>query len=84
MAAPQFDTYEAAHAAIAAGASDGHRLVVVAFVDRWAPPAYATAAALDTMRARGEVAAFASIFLIDTTEERCARALIALSHPARL
>ena len=67
--APQFDAAAAAHQA-ASGAGGGQHLVVVAFVDRWAPPAYATAVALDALRSSGAVSAFASIFIVDATAER--------------
>ena len=66
---PHFDPYAAAADAVRGGASSGHRLVVVAFIDRWAPHAYATAMALDALRTGGDIA-FASIFIIDALADR--------------
>ena len=70
---PTFDTFAAAVEALRSGGSgygEPPRLNVVAFCDKWQPPALATASALETVRAEGAVQAFASIFLIDATAER--------------
>ena len=67
---PQFESYAAAVEAVRAGAAGGHRLVVLAFVDRWSPPAIATAAALEVVRLGGHVQAYASVFIVDATAER--------------
>ena len=70
---PTFDTFAAAVEALrSGGGGNGQppRLNVVAFCDKWQPPALATASALETVRAEGAVQAFASIFLIDATAER--------------
>ncbi len=60
-------------AAIAASgnvaAQRASRLVVVAWIDRWAPPAQALASALEAMRMGGEVP-FAQIFVLDAAAER--------------
>ena len=83
--APHFDSYAAVADALRAGASGGHRLVVVAFIDRWAPPAYSTAAALEAVRASGDVTAFASVFIIDASvESTAAHEAGVLSTPALL
>ena len=77
------DSYATAVDALRAGG--GHRLVVVAFVDQWAPPAHATAAALNTIQHGGHVHAFASIFVVDATSERdAAHGHGVLSTPAIL
>ena len=83
--APHFDSYAAVADALRAGASGGHRLVVVAFIDRWAPPAYSTAAALEAVRASGDVTAFASVFIVDASvESTAAHEAGVLSTPALL
>ena len=45
------------------------RLTVVCYADPWAPPAMATAAAMETVRMGGEVAAIANLFNINASEE---------------
>ena len=60
-------------AAIAQGSAEAARsprLTVVCFADDWAPPALATAAALEAVRSSGEVQGFAQLLLIDMSEER--------------
>lgn len=70
MTTPQFSEHAAAVEALreGAGGSTAHRLVILAFVDQWAPPAYATAVGLESIRA--QVQAYASIFIVDATAER--------------
>ena len=66
----QVDTYAAAVKALrAAGTAGIQRLVIIAFVDRWSPPAVATAAALEQMRQGGHVH-YASVFIVDATADR--------------
>lgn len=83
MAAPSYDAYalvadtlsqSAGRAAAAATGSveaqRAPRLTVVAFIDPWAPPAHATAAALEQVRMGGAVQAFAHVFIVDASAER--------------
>ena len=67
-AALPLDTYaEAVEAWRGTGGAAAQRLVVVAFIDTWAPPAHATAVSLEA--ARAHVHGFASIFVVDATAE---------------
>ena len=78
MAEPRFEPHATALQAVHAAAANDNaedtrrapRLVVVAFLDRWSPPALATATALEAVRNSGDVNAFAHIFLVDATTER--------------
>ena len=71
MAEPRFEPHATALQAVHAAAANDNaedtrrapRLVVVAFLDRWSPPALATATALEAVRNSGDVNAFAHIFL---------------------
>lgn len=59
-------------AAAAQGSRDAAlaaRLLVVCFVDRWAPPAHATALAVEAVRTGREVG-FAQLFVVDAADER--------------
>jgi hypothetical protein len=81
--APRYDSYQVVAdtltqalsraAAAAAGSIEAQRaarLAVVAFVDPWAPPAHATAVALEQVRMSGDVQAFAQLYLVDASAER--------------
>ena len=72
---PEFQLYsevtEANNAARERTTNDGPhgpRLVIAAFIDRWSPPAKATADALQV--AQAEVSGFARIIFVDATAER--------------
>ena len=80
---PRFDSYALVAdalrtglgraAAAAAGSIDAQRaprLVVVAFVETWAPPSLTTAVALEAVRMAGDVQAFSQIFIVDASTER--------------
>ena len=60
---------DALRASRSAGAS--HRLVVVALVDLWAPPALALARALEALRAGGDVT-YAQILIVDAGADKAA------------
>lgn len=79
----RFDSYGSVQEALRAGAGRvavaaqgsleaqrAPRLAVVLFADEWAPPALATAAALEAVRSGGDVQGFAQLFLVDASEER--------------
>ena len=68
---PQINAHTEAIAFVrGAAAGTGQRLVVIAFVDTWSPPALAMAAALEA--AKADVRGFASIFLVDATADGAA------------